>query len=159
MNELIEALKDNEKPFGLMSEEMQAKMEEIGYEYCECYENTEKYEWGPLIQFNEYNFGQEYTYRLRPNYEENPEIVECEVKEKDGDLWAFTESGLPRVSIERALRKPDFIGFKYEDGTIDTHARIYKGIDGVNWTSCKTMDKLKNATVLTPTHVLFRSTT
>ena len=61
--EIIQALKDNEKPFGLMSEEMQEKVKEIG-----------------IIEFQYWDFGWETCqirdwadgacYRLRPGYEE-----------------------------------------------------------------------------------------
>jgi hypothetical protein len=81
-SETIKALKENEVPFGLMDDDMQAKAKKIGFAEFKCYENSTSCVWGTLSIFNEYNFSQELTYRLRPDYEppeEKPEIVECEV--------------------------------------------------------------------------------
>ena len=69
MKELIEALKNNEKPFGLMSGAMQAKAKEIGdrdsFElYTDC-------GWGPCVTgLRDVVLGVfDHTYRLRPDYE------------------------------------------------------------------------------------------
>ncbi len=63
---LIQELKENERPFGLMSEEMQEKAREIGAE--------------KFIKFHGEGFGtnnghleQVFTYRVRPDYAEKPE--------------------------------------------------------------------------------------
>ena len=115
MDNIIQQLKDNEKPYGLMSEEMQAKAREIGKEKFRVYQ----YSAGGFKQltgnFNA-DFAGDATYCLRPDYEDEPEIVECEIREKsegelrynyngDSDIW---------IAIARACNDPDFIGFKFE---------------------------------------------
>lgn len=150
--ELIEALKDNKVPFGLMSSEMQAMARDIGFAEFECYENSNKYEWGPLRIFQEYNFGQEYTYRLRPDYQPEPELVEIPVLPDDDTGTLYFDNSL----LYEAISNPDFIGFKYEDGKILPYARKYvPGIKNVSGLYAKdyTSGEYK---VLTPTHCLFR---
>jgi hypothetical protein len=115
MSDLIQALKSNKYPFGLMAEEMQEKAREIGELEFECYENNKDNEWESLARFNEYNFSQELTYRLRPDYVEKPKVVECEVRPNEGNhLWYYTPSGVEFRAgcISRCFHDPDFIGFK-----------------------------------------------
>ena len=71
MNNIIQQLKDNEKPFGLMSEEMQAKALEIGKSFF-LFWDGDKWVASGLCAV----FGDEYTYRLRDTYEDEPEIVD-----------------------------------------------------------------------------------
>ena len=78
--DIIQQLKDNERPFGLMSKEMQEKAREIGKRtnfetYCGI---KSKPPWLPIIGDSE-EFIEEFTYRLHPDYKEEPEIVECEI--------------------------------------------------------------------------------
>ena len=152
--DVIKALKENEKPFGLMSEEMQAKAKFIGTHHFSCWNKN----W---FTVRDQGFSVYMAYKLDPDYrhdyEEKPEIVECEVIQQRFETEPIKfrgPSGPTRLS--KAADNPDFIGFKYEDGTIDTHIRVYKGEDGVNWTSCKNMELLLKCKVLTPTKVLVR---
>lgn len=66
--DIIEALKQNEKPFGLMSAEMQAKAEEIKLvNFLRRFGGT----WYPAkTDF----FGTDLTYCLHPDYTEEPKI-------------------------------------------------------------------------------------
>lgn len=161
----IQALKDNEKPFGLMTAEMQEKAKEIGHEHFECYENTKKHEWGPLSQFNEYRFGQEYTYRLRADYSEEPEIVECEVRlnPPGRDYYCYDKGGnFSAQSLCKAVNDPDFIGFLYKDPRMACESkrsalpRLYLNIKERDTYCHIGSNAYDDMEVLTPTHVLFR---
>ncbi len=106
---IIQQLKDNEKPFGLMSEEMQAKALEIGNDNFHYYDSDGK--WVP------YPSGDFYTDQaccLRDTYEEEPEIVECEIRIDDyGDL-VYKGNTANNINIDAAFHYPDFIGFNVD---------------------------------------------
>ena len=85
MSNVIQDLKENCKPFGLMTKEMQVKAREIG-----CKGNFEIYSglkddggggWG-VVTSPDHPLGSFYgssctTYKLRPDFEETPEIKTC----------------------------------------------------------------------------------
>jgi hypothetical protein len=132
-----------------MSEEMQVKAKEIGSTSFQvfCVDSHWKFR-GEHDELADC-----YTYRLRPDYEEKPETVECEISEHTipypnlvfrylNDWW----------EISKACNFPDFIGFKYEDGIIRALPRAYQLPTYVNW-QFGTSDEYE---VLTPTHVLFK---
>ena len=68
MNDLIQALKKNEEPFGLMSEEMQAKAREINKGFEVCLQGG----WAECGITGD--FSAEMAYRLRADYAEEPEV-------------------------------------------------------------------------------------
>ena len=83
-NELIEALKKNQKPFGLMSAEMQAKAEDIDRKMFYRWANAGSSGAWCVDDLNIVNFPDPGTaYRLRSDYKEEPEIVECECHVRD----------------------------------------------------------------------------
>jgi len=169
--QLIEALKKNEKPFGLMTGEMQAKARYIGMGEFERF--TTLYKWNRCGDAHNFSRVEECTYRLRPDYEQEPEVVECEV-DTSTELFTYAHPSKPdaqftfsyalcsyahpskpdaQFTFSYALCCPGFIGFKYED---DPHGypdcRRYKdprtGQIYCFWA--------KGREVLTPTHVLFK---
>lgn len=149
--DIIKALKENEKPFGLMSEEMQVKAKEIGHVKFKVFCSDDDWKFrGPDDEF-----GTCFTYRLRHDYEEKPEIVEYEVFEKDGHL----NFKLPNAehSLHQAVDDPDFIGFKYEGQYITPSPRLYlhKSGQAHDRVSSGYMAEYK---VLTPIAVLFQVT-
>ncbi len=97
-----------------------------------------------------------HTYRLRLDYEEEPEVVKCEVIQHQGDLMYKQPELTKPYDLACAFVDPDFIGFLYEDGTISTCSRIYarKG-NTCPWVYVSESD-LSNCEVLTPTYVLFK---
>jgi hypothetical protein len=153
--EIIQALIDNEKPFGLMSEEMQAKAKEIGHRGFIYYTGDGTTTW--ITCHLDSRFDRFRTYRLRPDYEEKPEIVECEV-------YVSTTHINKNVKFDReepyflyeATAMPDFIGFKYEGGYVCVYARGYRrsGSDVIYYGM--QLDSVDKYEVLTPTHVLFQ---
>ncbi len=135
---IIQQLKDNEKPFGLMSEEMQAKMDEIGIE----------------------NFihGKEWcVYVLHPDYAEEPKIEECEITEEEGHLHFRMPSSAMRHSLHQACDHREFLGFKFSDGQV-WNSPINYSFGGVMPGFRTTVESIKNGrcVVLHATHVLFR---
>lgn len=151
---IIEDLKANEKPFGLMSEEMQAKAKEIG---CRDGKNFDIYygAGGTWQSPRPYDFQRDRTYRLRPDFQEKPSIVECEVELDDdsGNLYCVDPSGyMPEIHV--VTSRTDFVGFKFEDGRISIMPRIYASENLYeDLVKADTFDKYE---VLTPTHVLFK---
>ncbi len=117
MQNLIQLLKDNEKPFGLMSAEMQEAMRQIGKNGFERYFARGNGTWGEHDMTSRV-FLHDTAYRLRPDYEDEPEIVECEIypDEKDG-LLTYMRKDNPTFLIA-AADDPNFIGFKFKDGTV-----------------------------------------
>ena len=151
--DIIKALKENEKPFSLMSEEMQAAVLEFKFADLEWYTygGTSNPHWetpstGPT--------GSRITsYRLRPDYEEEPEVVKCEIKaDKHGFLYVEMYGDI--IYLNDACKYPSFIGFLYEDGSITAMPRIYEA--GEAGTQCIFYPVMGEYDVLTPTHVLFR---
>ncbi len=124
---IIEQLKKNEKAFGLMSEEMQEKAEQLGPLEFESYNGGNV--WFPFgkIGFSKDCYGKFVcwiAYRLRPDYAKEPEIVECEIYENlDGNLM-YRQAGVGRM-LSIAVNKPDFIGFKFEDGYVSGAPVMY----------------------------------
>ncbi len=113
MSDVIQQLKNNKVPFGLMTEEMQAKAGEIGY-----YREFEDFSgvWGVSFN-NEHMFDVEITYRLRPDYEETPEVLSYPIiKNSEGDLvYVFPDSKNIIDVIHTVSDDPDFIGCNHGD--------------------------------------------
>ncbi len=94
MENIIQQLKDNKEPFGLMSAEMQEKAREIGAksEYFGCLATNKEEEcWAGGIR-GRFVFG--LTYRLRPDYEDEPEIVEVRIIRGEGGFSPVSVSNI-----------------------------------------------------------------
>ncbi len=119
---ILEQLKQNEKPFGLMSAEMQEKMIEIGKQNLDCFWPQNGGTWNAAYTTDEIYCGTD-TYRLRPDYEEEPEIVECELYNKESQtrgcyIKAYdfgNKTGLGLAQYPDGYKR---IGFKFKDGTV-----------------------------------------
>lgn len=155
---VIEALKKNEKPFGLMSEEMQEKAKKIGWNSFQYYHRD-----GHYRDVRPDGFVNSETYRLRQDYKEEPEVVKCPISKGASESYSglLIYINLARNSLETLLcsapNEPDFIGFLYEDGRISPLPRIYSDNTGV-WFVHEKGD-IVDWELLTPTHVLFRKKT
>ena len=122
MENLIELLKKNWFPLVAWQEpecygpelgkKMQDKANEIGKREFYYYDN----DWR---QCSEGHFFENSIYRLRSDYEEKPEepeIVECEICYDERHLHFDHER--VRHSPREAYDQSDFIGFKFDDGTV-----------------------------------------
>ena len=156
MANLIQQLKDNERPFGLMSEEMQEKAKAIGFPG-----NFRTYLWpnfGGIIANLEYGYSGQLTYCLRANYEDEPEIVERIIMPAEAGLVCLSSVvGVENLLISECVNDPDFVGFKFADGCWRTSPIYYQMP-----TMCndqihpnKTTD-FAEMIVLHASHVLFR---
>ncbi len=163
MDNLIQQLKDNEKPFGLMSEEMREWMVTVekpeDIEQMVCRVNL-KIDWFSMcIKINKGNCNHmEGTFRLRPDYEDEPEIVECEITlNPETQIWGYKCpcSGDP-VNADLAHSCPGFrlVGLKFEDGLVGPTSMYYS--DSAGQAYCKAGDGIDEVTILHATHVLFR---
>ena len=102
MTDLIQALKDNEKPFGLMSEEMRERLRMV---YTPV--NLNIYLRGVWTICGSAEWNDASVYRLRPDYkepEEKPEIVEVSAKDDSEALKLFYsfEPLCPQCNMEHS---------------------------------------------------------
>jgi len=80
--EMIKAWKENEKAFGLLSKEMRDFLRTISCKYIEIFSGTV---WFSIVSCNceVRSLLTCRTYRLRPDYPEEPELIEVEIVEDD----------------------------------------------------------------------------
>ncbi len=162
MANIIQQLKDNEKPFGLMSEEMQEKAREIeppgNFLFFTPYRPNGGIEWA-LMAGEQNELHNHFTYRLRADYEDEPEIVECEIYNKESQtrgcyIKAYdfgNKTGLGLAQYPDGYKR---IGFKFEDGTILGCPVMYH-FDNNRADEIHGLE-MEDVTVLHATHVLFR---
>jgi len=147
--DIIDQLKKNEKPFGLMSKEMRDKANKIGPQEFQYWANRK---WaGPNSCFAPENI----AYRLRSDYVEEPEVAKCEIFPHHNQMKYDAPNGNGAIRLHKAITDPDFIGFLYESGQVEFLPRVFKGSTSTK-SICQFRD-LSDIEVLTPTHVLFRS--
>lgn len=157
MENILQQLKDNEKPFGLMSEEMQENIVELGKPWLELFSPENGGIWLAADTTNNMFCGTG-TYRLRPDYAEEPEIVECVIHDTPLGNRVYTGDGETEIGIQAAARRRNFIGFKFEDGSWHDQSIKPVGPDGKLWSGNITVDDIVSGRVkvLHATHVLFR---
>lgn len=119
--EQIEALKQNQVPFGLMSAELQEAMKKINEpKVIGIFDYWGEGEWH---QTGRSCLDNSYAYRLRPDYK--PEsIVECEIKVGSSvkyDKCLVFYKPTFEEPISQACDHPDFIGFKFGDNDNIVH--------------------------------------
>ncbi len=162
MKDLIEQLKSNDKPFGLMSEEMQAKAKEIGKGgYFEFYnESGNSGVWTPNNRDSINEFACDMTYRLRADYtepaEDEYESCEISVDPETGKL-CYRRHAHVEEFIYTASSLPNFAGYRYEDGKIcDTDLRFLDKAGSDLWGVTLEQIKSGEAIPFRPTHVVFK---
>ena len=154
MENIIQLLKDNKKPFGLMSEEMQEKAISLGRDHFEYY--AMDMEWH---ESNGPEFSRSLTHRLRPDYADEPEIVEYPIFEFNGRLkykQNLADGDDFGIDIDMAARNPDFIGFRFGDGKMYPISTVYKFKNKLITYYSIDIDRLDEYEVLHATAVLFR---
>jgi hypothetical protein len=154
---IVEALKNKVKPFGLMTDEMQAAAKEIGL--TDCFKAYRGYSgqggWGDLWRATGCKFKKENTYQLRKDYQPAPSVIECEIDPPDsnGQMWVrLSESHT--MDFGSCVGHKDFIGFKYAGNRVSIQPRIYASEH--LYEDLIKEDTLEKHEVLIPTHVLFR---
>ena len=116
MNDMIEKLKKNEIPFGLLSSEEQECLVEVKRHNCTNY--LESKLWtncsGGL-------FANTVVYRIKPDYQPEPKLVDCEIYKKAGTLWAEFD-GI-KYKIFELLSQEEFAGFYHTGGDKQTEVQ------------------------------------
>jgi len=146
--DIIERLKKNEKPFGLMDEDLQDFTREIEKNNFKYYH----YSAGGFCDFDNKNIGNVFlyniVYQLKADYQPEPEIVECKViiadnKNFDNEIVYIQPDG-QYILLPLCTTDPSWYGFKWSDETImraDVNCRFRKWLNGkLEW----------------PTHVLMK---
>jgi len=151
--ELIEKLKKNEKPFGLLSEEEQEVLRNTPTEHRLYFDG---YGWvnDPTEGISRNN-----AVQIKDDYEPCPKFIECEVFcKEDGDLmfWYQCDNWV----LDMAPKFANFIGFMYDctPCIVDSQPMAYRIGDGRYLYSVSGLDRIKSgeATVVRPSKVLFR---
>ena len=119
MNELIEKLKKNEKPFGLLDPEEQKYLKKVGINNCRIFfiQNEWSMAGGSFIAF--------YTYAIKPDYQPEPEFVDLEIRSDSTNDWlGVPDCGgnydwLPYhfTHLHCLPSLPNFVGFHYDEET------------------------------------------
>ena len=155
--ELIQALKENKYPFGLMTDEMQEKAKEIGPGDFSMYikDNT----WVQCGDCNNFHtkIVTDKIYRLRSDYvspEDKPEVVECEVFFDKKDFAMKYRGQLSSNTLDVAIRCRDFASFESE-GIL--YGRLYKDKETGDIVTWIRKDALDCYDVLPVDNVLFWS--
>ena len=159
---IIEALKKNERPFSLMPKDMQDKAKDIGAVHFLRLEQLNGRNEAGWVRWDKRLWCDNWvltTFKLRHDYEEKPEIVECEVYEASYGVISYGDKKSP-TDLHQACSHKNFAGFKYENDQdyIRPFARMYRlknslGSDAVTRIYAKNIDKYE---VLTPTHVIIK---
>ncbi len=154
MENIIQQLKDNEKPFGLMSVEMQEKARAIGIRRMFDFYGH-RGDWIPTCGDL---FHENSTYRLRSDYAEEPEIEERLIMPAGAGLVCCSSVvGVENLLVSECVNDPDFIGFKFKDGTVAAMPIRYFIIGTKPRGYSISFDEIKaNQDFMHATHVLFR---
>jgi hypothetical protein len=166
MDNVIQQLKKNEKPLCLLSSEMQDFIlgcETDDLEYLSSESGLKSPDWRTNANSSaEIKRAPIDTYRLRADYEDEPEIVEEIVHQYDnGGNYYYNRKNNRTITgcypLATAISDPDFIGFKFESGQVEFSPIVFKS--SVSTKSICQFRDLVDLEVLHATHVLFRQKT
>jgi hypothetical protein len=83
--------------------------------------------WFPLDDHdNMHDFDNNYRYRIRPDYQPEPEVEKCRVTMKNMGsykVYSYFRYNLG-ITLQNALNDPNFIGYEYENGVVGVWPRI-----------------------------------
>ncbi len=161
MKDLIEQLKSNEKPFCVMSAEMQAKMMSVPRRHLDCL-TIESAANNPIWNQCEdgkidWEDGENMiaTFRLRADYTEEDEYELCEIyfSEDNGRLSHRDPEDGQELSIDQASSDRNFSGYLYAGGYVFACPLRFSRND-----TCTTMVLLntEHNKPIRPTHVVFK---
>lgn len=99
MSDIIERLKNNKEAFSLMPQDMQDKAKDIGVGQFREFLKEDCW----IALSNLHAFRDNHTYRLRPDYAENPNqreipLSECKIKMSNGKTYLM-ECFIPQVFL------------------------------------------------------------
>ena len=116
MKELIEALKKNEKPFGRLSSEERGFVNYLLGSNPECFLYFDGSNF--MERESTCSFDTQKAYRIKADYNPEPEIVECKVyADKDNPGWVlFDYKNDEENSLGVCIDCKDWYGLKWSDG-------------------------------------------
>jgi len=117
MKDLIEKLKKNEKPFGLLTLEEQECLDKVGKQNCLVYTNSGKWENAAKCSFQSGN-----TYAIKPDYQPEPEFVDLEIVRHGDFLGAFNDPDVLPFNFTHLHCLPSLPKF---------HSFVYTKVNGV----------------------------
>ncbi len=155
---MIDRLKANKEVFGEMDKDLQEIIKGMGKDDFQSYAGGR---WGVSTALG--GFQSDFAYRLRPDYKQESEVVECEIykdSNSEDDLTFIHPNGND-VPLQNAFSLHDFIGFKYEGGDVCPYPIVYglKGRLGYATTTSVEDFKKEERFIDHATHVLFRRQT
>ncbi len=163
---IIDQLKKNRYAWGMwthpecygpeLGKEMQEKARGIKRNDFQCYMLHGVWLKCHIEKNEEVEFASGCTYRLRPDYTEEPEIEEIAIHLLYGTLHFVKESS--SWELGRAVSYPDCIGFKFEDGSWCNRPIKPVNVAGeIVYGPILIADILSGAVIIIDaTHVLFR---
>ena len=119
--DLIEEMKKNERPFGLLTDDKKELLRNIEIEDCRIFKSGG---WTNCLNVV-FNFENKYTYCIRADYHPEPEIERCEVFKGENEFRYKRDRDAMSLGIEIAVRIIDFIGYEYEGGRKGIHPRLF----------------------------------
>ncbi len=166
MTDIIKLLKKNRYPFGMwpepecygkeLGEEMQAKARGIGkkeFQYCSMngWENPARDD-----NFCSYN-----VFRLRPDYKDELEIVECEITlNPESNIWCYRcpcSNDLVNADLAHSCPGYRLSGFKFDDDPVIYDSPIIYSFKDDTFRDAHLEHLCSGeAKVLHASHVLFR---
>ena len=146
--EKIKALKENKMAFGLMDKELQEKATEIGGDHFLRLNAREWMKGGWVLD------SYDRTYRLRQDYDEEPEVIELEIyRDNQGD-WCvngYLYTNAPAICPKEGYR---FVGYRYKDmDCLYIESCMYINMYGVK---CKCKGENKEPVIVFPTHAVYK---
>jgi hypothetical protein len=111
--EMIEVLKSNTTPFGLLSKEMQDFAKNIPFESLLCYASGNNW-----IEKSEWYIVSYLTYRLKESYEDKSQEPEYEERPVTLASEFYTCVG---VDLACVLGRRNFAGYRYADGMVSAY--------------------------------------
>ena len=152
--ELLEQMKTNEKPFGLMSKELHGAFKSLPKDAKVRAYNVKG--WSDYDGSSEWDYScVGVAFQLHPDYQPDPEIVECEIYEANG-CWNY-KYDLSIRSAHVAHNHTNFIGFRICDDIIPSFEPAYRHkVHNDGLVDRIPFDSVHEYEVVWPTHVLFR---
>ena len=160
-DEILEALKNNKIPFGMMDEEEQRVLREIPHKHRLVYGGSPgyPYEW-KLTEHDDVCW--RYTYRIDRAYQFPPEpdfkdYYGLPISRNAEGVLVFVSKNLPPFQIDSALRFPDFGGFWFPQwpGRI-LPTTVAWSCEEDDFPRCGLTRQIVGAKIHNATHVMFR---
>lgn len=112
---LIEKLKNNEKPYGLNTKEERGCFEKVGRANCLYLQPDITWKSIDCIGGSK-TFHKKDVYCIKLDYQPEPGVEKCEVDRKNPYRLRYKRKERVWVFLHEAFSDPDFMYFEFEDG-------------------------------------------